>query len=113
LAWPGDPVSRPVDDGMTRRVDPRRKTTAYYKARKVVLLPDPLFCELCGYLIDKRLRYPEPGSASVDHIIPLSRGGDPADRSNMRPAHLGCNSRRGSGRYEPFSDDWFLYEEDP
>lgn len=92
--------------------DPRRKTAAYSKARKVILAPDPLFCELCGYLIDKRLRYPEPGSASVDHIIPISRGGDPADLTNMRPAHLGCNSQRGWGRYERYSEGWLLYEEE-
>lgn len=40
----------------------------------------------------------QPGATTVDHIVPVSLGGSPLDPSNLRPAHLTCNSRRGNGR---------------
>jgi 5-methylcytosine-specific restriction endonuclease McrA len=58
-------------------------------------------CGLCGH----------PGSTTVDLIIPLSKGGDPLDPANLRPAHgvdgcpwcfRKCNSSRGNrDRLEP------------
>lgn len=35
-----------------------------------------------------------PGSRSVEHIVPRSRGGDDS-LANTRPAHLVCNQERG------------------
>jgi hypothetical protein len=43
--------------------------------------------------ISRKLKYPAARSASVDHIVPLSQGGDDTAR-NKRAAHLGCNLRR-------------------
>jgi 5-methylcytosine-specific restriction endonuclease McrA len=54
-------------------------------------------CWLCGQPVDKSLPWPDPMSASVDHIVPLSVGGSLTDRSNVRLAHLRCNSSRGNG----------------
>lgn len=34
---------------------------------------------------------------SCDHVVPLVCGGSDEDE-NLRPAHFGCNSRRGAGR---------------
>lgn len=31
----------------------------------------------------------------VDHVVPFTRGGS-SDPSNLQPAHLGCNSRKGT-----------------
>lgn len=39
--------------------------------------------------------YPHPRSKSVDHIIPLSLGGDDT-AVNKRASHLGCNLARGN-----------------
>ena len=33
----------------------------------------------------------------VDEIVPVSKGGDPLDFENTRPAHWVCNARRGDG----------------
>ena len=45
--------------------------------------------------IDPEIRYPDTWSKSVDHVLPLSRGG--LDTSgNKRAAHLQCNVRRGT-----------------
>lgn len=56
-------------------------------------------CHLCGMLIDRSQKAPDRMSASIDHVIPLSRGGK-HEPSNCRAAHLGCNakkSNRGGG----------------
>lgn len=47
-------------------------------------------CGICGMSVDYNLRSPHPGAPSVDHIIPLSRGGDP-DWTNAQLSHLRCN----------------------
>lgn len=52
-------------------------------------------CHLCGKRVGKKLAHPHPRSASLDHVVPLTKGGahDPA---NVRLAHLGCNSSKGN-----------------
>jgi 5-methylcytosine-specific restriction endonuclease McrA len=54
-------------------------------------------CQLCGAPIDRRLRFPHPGSPSLDHIIPLADGGDHAP-PNWQAAHLLCNIEKGNAR---------------
>ena len=50
---------------------------------------------LDGRTIDPDRKHPDPWSASIDHITPLSLGGDDT-RDNVRAAHFGCNSSRGN-----------------
>lgn len=52
-------------------------------------------CHLCRKRVGKKVRWPHPRSASLDHLVPLSVGGahDPA---NVRLAHLVCNTRKGN-----------------
>jgi hypothetical protein len=45
--------------------------------------------------IRKDVKYPHSRSRSIDHIIPLSLGGDDT-AVNKRAAHLGCNLARGN-----------------
>lgn len=53
-------------------------------------------CALCGEPVDRLKRFPDPGSKSLDHIIPLSVPGSPGHiQSNCQLAHLGCNSSKG------------------
>lgn len=54
-------------------------------------------CWFCGQLVDPNLRHPDPWSGSVDEIVPISHGGSPCDRDNLRLAHLRCNQQRGNG----------------
>jgi 5-methylcytosine-specific restriction endonuclease McrA len=58
-------------------------------------------CGLCQEPVDSRLRYPNPMSASLDHIVPLVMGpeGSPGHvQSNCQLTHLRCNVRAGSKR---------------
>lgn len=57
---------------------------------------DGYVCGLCLEPIDPTLPSRNRMAPSVDHIVPLALGGSDDD-ANLRPAHIGCNSRRGSG----------------
>lgn len=69
----------------------------------------PPVCWICGDAIDLALRHPHRMSWSLDHVKPLSTHPELAhDESNLRPAHLSCNSKRGVGKAQPvkLSQDW-------
>lgn len=48
---------------------------------------DKWVCRLCDRPIDQTLKWPEPFSASLDHTMPLSAGGEHT-RDNTQAAHL-------------------------
>jgi len=50
-------------------------------------------CQLCQHPIDRTIAWPDSMSPSIDHIVPLSRGGLHA-LANVQSAHLGCNSSK-------------------
>jgi 5-methylcytosine-specific restriction endonuclease McrA len=54
---------------------------------------DKWTCQLCQRRMNKRLRYPHSLSASIDHIVPLSKGGSHT-WSNIQAAHLTCNLKK-------------------
>lgn len=55
-------------------------------------------CWLCSQLIDYDLEYPDPGSFSPDHIVPVTVDPSLAEvYSNLAPSHLDCNRRRQNG----------------
>jgi len=51
---------------------------------------DGYICQLCGNKINMKLKYPDSLSPSIDHIIPIGKGGIDAP-INVQTAHLGCN----------------------
>lgn len=51
-------------------------------------------CGLCGEPIDRQLRWPDPQSQSLDHIVPLALGGTHT-QDNVQMAHLLCNVKKG------------------
>lgn len=65
--------------------------------RLAVFTRDRWRCHLCGEKVDKRLRWPDPMSASLDHVRPICRGGSHT-YFNVRLAHLTCNVRKGKGK---------------
>ena len=52
-------------------------------------------CGLCAGDLDPDLRWPDPLSKSVDHITPISRGGQ-HEQDNLQWAHLRCNISKGA-----------------
>lgn len=53
-------------------------------------------CWLCNEPVDTRLHSRHPKARSADHLIQLDHGGNPYARSNLRLAHIGCNSGRSN-----------------
>lgn len=56
---------------------------------------DGWLCGICELPVDAALRFPDPGSPSLDHVLPLSRGGSHT-RANTQLAHLYCNNAKGN-----------------
>lgn len=52
-------------------------------------------CGICGGKINLGLSRPHPLSMQVDHIIPLSKGGEHS-YANCQPAHASCNYQKGT-----------------
>lgn len=64
--------------------------TAYDRNRQVILHTQNT-CGICGKEVDFSFKYPHPLSPTVDHIIPVDKGGHPSDLSNLQLAHRWCN----------------------
>lgn len=91
---PGDPSRCPEHAAATlARIDAARRARrgsrygSAYRTARARVLAESTVCWICG----------RPGSDTVDHVVPVARGGS-HDAANLRPAHLGCNSSRGAGR---------------
>ena len=60
-------------------------------------------CAWCGQPLRPELPYRDPVTGevnvlftSVDHDVPLARGGHPTDQSNLAAMHLVCNLSKGT-----------------
>lgn len=61
----------------------------------VVFERDNWICQLCGYPVSKLRGRETIDVASLDHIIPLAKGGKHS-YANTQLAHFTCNSRKGA-----------------
>lgn len=52
-------------------------------------------CGICLEPVEAGLVWPDPMSASLDHVVPLSAGGAHTPE-NVQCAHLVCNTRKGA-----------------
>lgn len=68
---------------------------AYEAARKKILATQDV-CGICGKPVDKTLKSPHPMSPTIDHIIPIDKGGHPSDLSNLQLAHRCCNREKSN-----------------
>lgn len=62
--------------------------------RLVVFERDGWACQICGEKVDRNAQVPDERAATVDHILPLARGGDHT-YANVQTAHFLCNSLKG------------------
>ena len=79
--------NRPDHDGTHRLAFERNKKKIFASER---------ICGICGQPVDMSLKYPHPFSPSIDHIIPIDRGGHPSDISNLQLAHWKCNRNKAN-----------------
>jgi len=52
-------------------------------------------CHICGKPINPSEKHPAPMSATIDHLIPILKGGRHI-RENVKAAHLRCNIQKGT-----------------
>ena len=71
-----------------------QSSTRYQKFRARIRDTTPPVCWLCGEAIDLTVRWPDRRSWTLDHVVPLTHGGQLLDPANARPAHAACNSKR-------------------
>lgn len=61
-------------------------TKAWEQKRLEVFVRDGGMCRICGLAVT--------GEWDIDHIVPISQGGDPWADSNLQLAHHDCHSRK-------------------
>lgn len=92
--------AKPRPRRSTATDDPRLKSPERVRLRAAVredAMRNNTPCGYCRKPIDWRARWPHPRSYVLDEYpVPRRMGGDPLDPSNVRPAHLGCNSADGA-----------------
>jgi len=77
--------------GHSRRI--ARKRAAEYETFSALKIfeRDNWICGICCKAVDTSKKYPDIYSASLDHIIPLSKGGSHTE-ANVQCSHFICNS---------------------
>lgn len=84
-----------------KKREQRREKDDRRRARKIATAVEPFtraevydrdgwVCQLCLEPVDAGLEYPDPMSKSLDHRVPLARGGTHSF-DNCQLAHLSCN----------------------
>lgn len=77
-----------------RRRDERLKSARVAAVnREDIFKRDKYICQLCEEDIDMSLVVPHPLSATIDHIIPIAKGGT-HEPSNVQLAHFMCNCKK-------------------
>lgn len=79
---------------LPKRTDRTPGNRGAFEAAKQKILKTQTLCGICGKPVDFSYRYPHPLSPTVDHIIPVSKGGHPSDISNLQLAHRCCNREK-------------------
>lgn len=102
LATRGGIVSHPICKDAARRdwnrqKNSKRRKYSYISQSKFmeISVRDEWKCHLCGELVDDSLPRLAKMGASLDHVIPLSKGGTDHPE-NLKLAHFICNVRKGN-----------------
>ena len=85
-------------DRMAAAVQKRRAARLERESETVsrleVFQRDEYWCGICDEPIDASAKWPDPMSASLDHVVPLNRGGTHT-YDNVQASHFACNCRKG------------------
>ena len=74
-----------------RRADHQGEHRTAFERNRQIILRTQTICAICGKIVDFSKKSPDPWSPTVDHIIPISKGGHPSDLDNLQLAHRMCN----------------------
>lgn len=93
-------------DGFTRRLPDGGEFSKkrWEDVRKRAIASKDHVCAICGKPIEDGLGMYDPMSMSVDHIVPIARGGDPYDIDNLQLAHRKCNMQKGVKMGQDYKD---------
>lgn len=80
-----------------RRKNARRRQLAPVRSidRLAIYERDGWRCGICSDPVDPDAKWPDRMSASLDHVVPVARGGLHVVE-NLQLAHLRCNARKGA-----------------
>lgn len=121
----GSMANKKGTSGARNRPDKDGTHRATFDKNKKKIYATQTICAICGKPVDFKLKFPHPMSATVDHIIPVSKGGHPSDIDNLQLAHLKCNRAKSDktikikyvaddsqigNRDLPLSTDWLSYK---
>lgn len=87
--------------GRTFRPDQSGWAKSSFQKAKKIIYASQTNCGICGRPVDFHKTFPDPWSATLDHIVPVVKGGDPASIENLQLAHLACNRAKSSKILEP------------
>ena len=76
------------------RADRQPGARQEFERAKQIIFKTQTICGICGKPVDFSYKSPHPLSPTVDHIIPLDKGGHPFDIDNLQLAHRICNSQK-------------------
>ena len=85
------------------RPDHNGTQRAQFESNKKKIYATQQVCGICGKPVDFAFKFPHPLSPTIDHIIPVAKGGHPSDLSNLQLAHFTCN-RQKSYKIKPGQD---------
>jgi len=86
---------------MPERIDRVGENRTALAKNKRIILRTQNICGICGMPVDKSLKSPDPMSPTVDHIIPIAKGGHPSDLENLQLAHRWCNRQKSDRLFLP------------
>ena len=86
---------------MSIRTDRQKGNRGAFEAARLKILKTQTICGICGKPVDFSYKNPHPLAPTVDHIIPVSKGGHPTDLSNLQLAHRCCNRAKSDSLIEP------------
>lgn len=81
---------------MSARTRPDLTGAQYRRARAIGIAQSGGLCLLCAKPMRLDLPGTHPEGPTLEHLIPVSRGGHPYDPRNLSASHQRCNSARGN-----------------
>lgn len=85
------------------RPDKDGKDKSKFEYFKKIIRATCSTCAICGLPINYELKNPHPWSFTVDHIVPIAKGGQTSEE-NLQPAHWKCNRQKGERVIVPLEE---------